>query len=270
MPSRGFNRASARVKIRTNRNQTKRVARYETRKAHLIHIQKVNRQISNKLASELVDLLKEKAAQNEGPISTCGDPATNVWSPEILEAYANRVAAYTNNAVELKRRAHTEAAAFRLRFPSSGYRLIDLMLIILMLAQTAQAQFFLPNIYTPFPPLSNYTPTFSAKPGQLSQYDLIASRCANAAFLSGGLALAVPLSAPFTGPLAVAASTCARASGLAGTSHRFVNHGSGDPNYALSAKNAFTRVGAHVAGPLAKASGLAESATTLVKDIFKH
>jgi len=267
MPGRPFNRASARVKTRTNKWQRGRAARNETRRARVIHIQKLNRLSSNKLASELVALLK---ATQASPMSTCGDPTTNVWSPEILEAYAARVAPYTNNPVELKRQARREVATFRLRYPSSGYRLIDLPLIILMLARAAQAQFFLPDLYTPFRKVSNYTPTFSAKPGELSQYDLIKSRCANAAFLSGGLAVVLPVTAPFTGPLAVAASSCATASGIAGTSHRFVNHASGDPNYALSTQNVVTRVGAHVAGPLAKTTGLTETAAAVAQRVLKH
>jgi len=267
MPGRPFNRASARVKTRTNRWQRNSKARNETRRARVIHTQTLNRLSSNKLASELVALLKSSEAN---PLSTCDDPATDVWAPEILEAYANRVAPYTTNPSELNRQARREVAAFKARYPSSGYRLIDLLLIILILAQTAQAQFFLPDLYAPFRSLNNYKPTFSAKPGELSQYDLLASRCANAAFLSGGLALALPLTAPFTGPLAMAASSCATASGLAGTSHRFVNHGSGHPNYTLSSKNAAFRVAAHVAGPIAKVTGIAEKAATVAQRLIKY
>jgi hypothetical protein len=251
-----FNKASlksARVSRRVNRFQRNRVVRAETRRARTIQTQKINRALANRLGQELSDLLAQKLEAGSNPLLRCGDPTSDVWAPEILEEYAERTAKYTDKPEVFKRVVRSEVQRFKLRFPSTGYRFIDLLLIILVLARTASAQFFMPDIYTPLRTLSNYTPTFSAKPGELSQWDLVTSRCQNAAFLSGGLTLAVPVLAPVTGPLAAAASACATGASLAGTSHRFVNHATQPgSNYQMGALNAAKRVGAHVSGPLLK------------------
>jgi len=147
-----------------------------------------------------------------------------------------------------------------------------LLIIVLILARTANAQFFMPNISAPMRSLENYTPTFSAKPGELSQWDLISSRCKNAAFLAGGVSLYVPILAPLTGPLATLASVCATSTSAVGTAHRFVNHMI-QPGYEMGTLNAIERVGSQVSGPIMKKMGalnLAQSASaTILKKVKK-
>lgn len=253
-----FNKASlksARVTRGVNRSQRNRRVRAETRRARVVETQKINRALSNRLGEELAALLAQKLRAGGGPLLSCGDPTLDVWAPEILEEYAEQTAKYTDKPEVFRRAVRSEVQAFKLRFPSTGYRFIDLLLMVLVLARTASAQFFMPDIYAALRPLSNYTPTFSAKPSELSQWDLVRSRCQNAAFLSGGLTLAVPLLAPVTGPLATAASVCATGTSLAGTSHRFVNHATQPgSNYQMGALNAATRVGLHASGPVMAAA----------------
>jgi hypothetical protein len=253
---RPFNKASlksARVSRSVNRSQRNRRVRTETRRARVVETQKINKALANRLGQELTDLLAQKLKAGSEPLLSCGDQTLDVWAPEILEEYAEQTAKYTDKPEIFRRAVRSEVRAFKLRFPSTGYRFIDLLLMVLVLARTANAQFFMPDIYAPLHALSNYTPTFSAKPGELSQWDLVRSRCQNAAFLSGGLTMAVPILAPITGPLATAASVCATGASLAGTSHRFVNHATQPgSNYQMGALDAAKRVGSHAAGPLLK------------------